>query len=274
MRFLMRQTLTEFVQSSIISAIRKNKKPAFINLQKITDDFTESNSGKVAVMIYDLDNDQVAAAYRQDEAMPTASLYKLFVAYEQYRRIDEDKLNPSDIVYKKYTRSQCLDLMIRESHSPCAETLRAEIGEDNLNQILKNNYGLTNTEDLTSTAADITKILQIYYYHQELSEESWATIKDSMLNQPTKNGNDWRQGLPSGFSDQALVYNKVGWDSSDGKTWQVYNDAAIVEFPEQNRHLIIVVLTNNTPPKSLANFATQIETALSSWYDIFKLLRF
>lgn len=244
--------------------MKRSKKPKFINLQELTNSWAKSNSGKVAVMIYDLDNDQVSAMYNQDEIMPTASLYKLFVAYEEYRRIDNDELNPNDLVYKNYTRSQCLDLMIRESHSPCAETLWREIGSDNLNQILKANYYLTNTENLNSTAADLIKMLQVYYRHEELSDESWATIRDSMLNQPSTDGNNWRQGLPSGFSEDVNVYNKVGWESEDGKNWNIYNDAAIVEIPDENRHLIVVVLTNNVSPKSIAEFGKQIESALKS----------
>ena len=260
-RFLIGQTLTEFVQNNIISVIKKNKKPEFISLQQVVEDWAKENSGKVSVMIYDLDNDAVSAVFNQDEKMPTASLYKLYVAYEEYRRIDNEELSPSDIVYKKYTRSQCLDLMIRESHSPCAETLWDEIGRDNINKILKTNYGLKDTESLTSTAADLTKLLQIYYRHAELSDESWNTIKDSMLNQPITNGYDWRQGLPSGFSEKINVYNKVGWDAED-EHWKIYNDAAILEIPSENRHLSAVVLTNNIEPEAIRNLATAIEEAL------------
>lgn len=262
MRFLVGQTLTGFVQNNIIAAIKRSKTPEFVDLQAVVNEWASEQSGKVAVMVYDLDNNRVSAMYNQDEKMSTASLYKLMVAYEWYRLIDDDAAEASDVVYQKYTRSQCLDLMIRESHSPCAETLLGEIGQENFNKILKERYRLENTEDLTSTAADMTKILQIYYRHEELSDESWATIKDSMLNQPVANGYNWRAGLPSGFSDKVLVYDKVGWESQDGKTWKIYNDAAIVEFPEENRHLTIAVMTNNIKPSALANLASKIEAAV------------
>ena len=70
---------------------------------------------------------------------------------------------------------------------------------------------------------------------------------------------NWRQGLPSGFS-KANVYNKVGWDyNPDGGYWNIYHDAAIVEFPETNRHFIVVVMSNKVPFSKITNLGKQIE---------------
>ena len=85
-----------------------------------------------------------------------------------------------------------------------------------------------------------------------------AQIKDSFLNQPATTYN-WRQGLPSGFS-KANVYNKVGWAyNADGGYWNIYHDAAIVEFPESNRHFIVVVMTNQVPFEAIRTLGTKIE---------------
>ena len=45
-----------------------------------------------------------------------------------------------------YTILECLDLAIRESYSPCAETLWDMIGHQNLNDIIKNDFDITNSD--------------------------------------------------------------------------------------------------------------------------------
>lgn len=80
---------------------------------------------------------------------------------------------------------------------------------------------------------------------------------DSFLNQPMTTYN-WRQGLPSGFSERTKVYDKVGWDWN-GKSWNVYHDAAIVEFLNENRHFVVVVMTSGVPYSAIKNLGVQIE---------------
>ena len=93
-------------------------------------------------------------------------------------------------------------------------------------------------------------------------------MMDSFLNQPVTAYN-WRQGLPSGFSDAVKVYNKVGWqymideEDEEGNVvkghWEVYDDAAIIEFTENERHFIVVVMTSNVDFRQIRRFGTMIE---------------
>ena len=103
------------------------------------------------------------------------------------------------------------------------------------------------------------KIMKMFYEHKDFNDEILvATMKDSFLNQPATTYN-WRQGLPSGFK-KANVYNKVGWDfNADKNYWNIYHDAAIVEFPDQDRHFIIVVMTNQVPFQRIAQLGQMIE---------------
>ena len=90
-------------------------------------------------------------------------------------------------------------------------------------------------------------------------------MKDSFLNQPVTEY-DWRQGLPSGFSDAVNVYNKVGWAYNDeGEVWDIYNDAAIIEFPEKDRHFIVVVMTNKVPYQQIRKLGTMIEEEFNKY---------
>lgn len=276
MRILIGQTLTEFVQQNFVPVVTRRPDANYIDMQNIVNDFTKNIKGTASVVIYDVDTDRYSAIYNSDTPMNTASLYKIFPVYETYLRMEDGRLAKSDVVYAEskdgkkvgYSREKCADLALRESHSGCSEALISSIGWDELDQIGWDNYSLENTKGLSSTAGDITKMLKVYYEHDDLSAETYNKIKDSMLNQPktkSKDGdketeNDWRQGLPSGFRS-AKVYNKVGWLGEKDK-WKIYNDAAIIEFPDQRRTFIVVVMTTDTDPKLIADFGSKIEQAV------------
>ena len=241
--------------------------PDKIDFQSTVDEWAKTITGSRSVLIYDLDRDEVAGAYNSSENYIIDSLYKLFVVYEGYRRVQSGEWTSSDLVgYTDYTVLDCLDLAIRESNSVCAETLWSMIGEDELDQIVKDDFGITNSDvsSFVSNVEDIAKMMKIYYRHKEIKDDSLVTrMKDSFLNQPVTEY-DWRQGLPKGFSI-ANVYNKVGWDYNvDGKYWNTYHDAAIVEFPEEDRHFIVVVMTSHVPFSKISNLGSMIESAFKA----------
>lgn len=252
----------------------------FIDLQPIVDQWLATvKNARVGLAIYDLDANQMAASYQADKVFDIASIYKLFFAYSGYRQIEQNPalanqfyVRTRDYRAGNYTFGQCLDLIVRESYNGCAERLLGDADQVPLAQQIIDELGLNHTtlRGIASTANDLVKLLQLYWQHPDLSEASWAQITDSMLNQPptaVEDGiiYDWRMGLPKGFKT-AKVYNKVGWlRSSDDRYWKTYNDAAIVEFPEQGRHYAIVVLTNDLrSASSLGRLGTLIEAAVIS----------
>ena len=122
------------------------------------------------------------------------------------------------------------------------------------------NFGIVNSNisGLLSNVNDILAIMKLFYNHPDFDREDLiATMKDSFLNQPPTTYN-WRQGLPSGFT-RANVYNKVGWDYNPNGYWNIYHDTAIIEFPEQDRHFIVVVMTNRVPFQKIREFGTNFE---------------
>ncbi len=245
-----------------ITSVPEEPKVPAIDLQPAVDEWVNSVRGDKSVLIYDLERDEKAAEYNTTENYSIASLYKLFVVYEGYRRVQSGEWDGAEMAGSTgYTISKCLDLAIRESHSICAETLWAKIGHDELEQIIEDDFGITDSDisELISNAEDITKIMKIFYEHRDITDETLvAAMKDSFLNQPPTTY-VWRQGLPSGFSS-ANVYNKVGWDyNADGGYWNLYHDAAIIEFPETNRHFIVVVMTNHIDFKNIVKLGSEIE---------------
>ena len=261
------ETTTEIGETEVVNQEEEQDKkplPAKIDFQPVIDAWAQNVGGNKSILIYDLERAEVVGQYNIEESYGTASLYKLFVVYEGYRRVQSGVWQgDTNAGSTGYTISKCLDLAVRESYSPCAETLWAMIGHDELDNIIENDFKITSSDisQLTSNATDIMKILEIFYKHTEITNESLiAQMKDSFLNQPTTTYN-WRQGLPSGFS-RANVYNKGGWDyNANGGYWNIYHDAAIIEFPEANRHFIVVVMTNQVPFEQIRTLGTDIEEA-------------
>lgn len=261
--------IDEAEESAYVPSEITEVKPEKIDFQTVVDEWVKSVGGNKSVLIYDLDRDEVAGSHNTEENYNTASLYKLFVIYEGYRRLENGEWQTGEPAGNTgHTVLECLDLAIRESYSPCAETLWARIGHDELDEIIKKDFEIVNSDisTLTSNPEDIQKMMKLFYEHPDIKDEALvARMKDSFLNQP-KTTYDWRQGLPSGFSDEVNVYNKVGWAfNADGNYWDIYHDAAIIEFPEKDRHFIVVVMTNKVPYQQIRKLGTMIETEFNKY---------
>lgn len=254
----------------------QEQKPEFIDLQPTIDAWLKDTSVQVGLMIYDLDNNKVAAEYNPNQIFNVASIYKLFFTYVGYQQLElgeidanEYYLTTSDYRAGNYNFGECLDLMIRESYNGCADHMRDDTNMAQNVKELTSELGLENTSELGlySTAADLTKLLIRYWGHPDLSSQAWEKIADSMLNQPATEIApgiiyNWRQGLPSGFN-ATQVYDKVGWEWN-GTSWNTYADAAFLVTA--NRHYSAVVLTSGlTDPetKPLCKLGEQIETAIN-----------
>lgn len=259
---------TEAVEAEIVEETVEPEITA-INFQPVIDEWVNLAGGNKSILIYDLDRDELAGSYNTSEYYNTASLYKLFVVYEGYRRIESGVWDRNAKAgYTGRTILECLDLAIRESHSPCAETLWNKIGHAELDKIIRDDFGIveSNISGLSSHANDIFKIMKLFYEHPDITDEVLVTrMKDSFLNQPVTTY-DWRRGLPSGIKT-AEVYNKVGWDYNPSRGyWNIYHDAAIIKFPEIERNFIVVVMTNYIANQKIAELGSNIEQLVLSKY--------
>ena len=222
-------------------------------LQGVIDDWlltlpraAESNA---SVVIADSNGEQLAG-FKVDRLYFAASIYKLHVAYEGYRAIDAKQVGPDEPYQSGRTRIECLDAMIRDSDSPCAEKMWLELGKEELTSTLES-YGMQNTSmtGLQTTAQDTAIMLARIASGEGLSTASQASYLDSMKIQDAR----YRRGLPSGFSSAVVVYNKVGWNEQ-----LEYHDAAIVELPD-SRRLIVVVMSSQVGASRLSDLATRLE---------------
>lgn len=237
-----------------------------VDFQPVVDAWVKTVGGNKSILIYDLNLNKAVGSYNVDEDYNTASLYKLFVVYEGYKRVENGTWDGNARAGSTgKTILKCLDLAVRESHSPCAESLWNMIGHAELDAIIKNEWAITNSDisHLTSNVGDIMKILKRFYEHPDFNNQALLdTMWDSFLNQPDTTY-EWRQGLPRGFT-KASVYNKVGWDyNANGKYWNIYHDAAIVKFPMEDgttRNFLVVVMSNKIDFKDIRRFGTELES--------------
>jgi beta-lactamase class A len=180
------------------------------------------------------------------------SIYKLYVAYIGYQKIDQGKWNESEIYLNDWTRGKCLDQMIRTSHSPCGEKIMDEIGKANIQDIL-NSYGLENTSftQLTTSSDDVANILIRLQKNLDLSPDSTKKLLDSM------NGQIHRDALPKGFGDYWKVYDKVGF-----RDFNEYHDVAIVVTP-RGKTYIVSVLSSGAGTTNIADLAETLKKSMT-----------
>jgi beta-lactamase class A len=225
-------------------------------LQQTVDTWVSSlGSGDIASVVVADSQGNILAEVNSDQEYFTASLYKLFVAYEGYRQFDSGEVDSSEVFLDGQTRAECIDKMIRSSDSPCAETLWQELGKEELTATMKT-YDINNTSlvGLSTTAADTANMLARIARGEGLEKTSQTAYLSSMKTQDSL----YRRGLPSGFSANVTVYNKVGWNE------QVeWHDASIIEF-EDGRQLIVAVLTENVGTAQISKLGTLIEQSVSS----------
>lgn len=221
-------------------------------LQKIVEDWASpklTDSSRASVVLMDEDG-ELLAGFKIESQYFGASIYKIFVAYEGYRQLDAELVNPNESYQGGRTRLECLDAMIRDSDSPCGEKLWDELGKENLTDILVS-YGILNTSmtALSTTAEDAGKMLARISRGEGLTESSKQRYLSSMETQDAL----YRRGFPSGTSTAVTVFNKVGWNEQ-----QEWHDVGIIETAD-GRRLIYAVMTENIGSKQIAQLAKEIE---------------
>lgn len=231
--------------------------PAAVALQPIIDSWADSADGRVSVLIYDLDRDELAASYNPDNVFSTNGATELILAYDGYRQIDNGIESATSDVIDDLSYGDCLETMARSDSSACAETILSDTLRSERITNFITNLGMTQTKDFAanSSANDLALLLRHIWQHSDLSLNSWAKLQDSLLNSNA----DWRQGLPSGFST-ARVYSKAGGDTNGLDGWLSYTDLALVDFVKQDRHFAVVALGENiSDPSIFSRLATLIE---------------
>lgn len=220
--------------------------PVDPHLVKLIHGWGISHAGDWSIVVKDAADDTDLAVAGAHQTYFMASIYKLYVAYVGYQKVDDGTYGLTDPYLNGWSRGKCLDEMIRTSNSPCAEKLMAELGKDTIMAAL-HEYGLKDTSfaGFTTSAADTAIILSRLGQGDDLSADSRHRLLDSMLNQ------EYRNALPKGFAP-LKVYDKVGFNG-----YAEYHDVGLVKLPG-GHYLVVAVMTKNASVPGIAQLGQAI----------------
>ena len=233
------------------------------DLQVVLDTFARKYPGQFGIVVTDMVNGATASVNAREQ-MVSASLYKLFVGYGIYKKIDAGELKmTSPTKGSALTVGQCLYIMITISDNDCGYYLGAMVGWTQLDadlarigltQTKVNNYvapgsGNINGDKLTS-AADVAKFTEALYRGQLLS----ASSTEAYLNvlKATKL-NTW---LPSGLPSGAIIAHKTG------ALYNLVHDAGVV-YTAKGDYVVVVMSRDwqnaaKQPPPAFADISRQL----------------
>ncbi|WP_147392011.1 serine hydrolase [Amnibacterium setariae] len=197
--------------------------------------------GRYTVEARELDGGRRLVRVAASKHREPASIFKLFVAYGVFTRIDRGTLSYDDRLASGLTVRTCLRAMIEPSDNYCATDLRQRIGTKWLNRLL-HEHGLTGTtfwydghRTKTTTTADVAAVLTRLARGQLVSSTSSKRFIRLLETQV------WREAIPPGLPDGVRQASKPGtlWTS----TGLVETDSAIVWGP-RSRYVLVVMGSN------------------------------
>jgi beta-lactamase class A len=213
--------------------------------QALQNELGEKYSGhNYAILAIDLNRPERRLAVNADQEMPTASIYKLFMAYSILKAVDEGL--SWDSALGGGTLSECFDKMVVASDNDCAHAWGDSHGWTtvmNESSAVGSRIELLK-QDTSSTAGDIATLLTKLYNKELLS----ATSRDRLIN--TMKVQKYRQGIPTGAVDK-VVANKVGFMNG------TLADAGIV-YGNTGAY-VLVILTEGYSWNSIAETSALID---------------
>lgn len=188
-----------------------------------------------------------------------ASIYKLFIAYGVFTRIDRGALSYDDRLASGLTVRSCLRAMIEPSDNYCAQDLRARVGTGWLNRLLHSNgyrgttFWYDGTRTKTTTTADVARILATLARGELVSAASTKRFLGLLSTQV------WREAIPPGLPDGVRQASKPGtlWTA----TGIVQTDSAIVWGP-RSRYVLVVMGSNGATTHAITRVSRLVYSEL------------
>lgn len=226
------------------------------------DSSLEPSGAKVAVTLLDLSSKNRGSVHYNDTIQWTsASTYKLFVAVEENREVENGALTWNSPLNND-TLSDCLYQMIHVSDNNCPQAWLQTYSSFSQLTATANSIGSKQTDftedDMRTSANDLANLLSQLYNGKLMNQSDTKNLLSLMENQ------EYRDGIPSGIAanissgkapSTTVVADKVGF--VDDYTGPVLNDAGIVISPKGT--YVLVITTNGYSWQFIAN--------LTSWID-------
>lgn len=200
------------------------------------------------ISIQQIDGSKWSAAARENESLPSASTYKLFVSLLLFDKMDRGEVNWSDSILDTNV-SVCFDRMTIASTNPCAQEWLGRYGRDNMNNFLyekgfSKGTDFTNPVATHTTASDLTKFMIGLNDGSLISGLHRDRLYRSLSTHP------YRYGIPTGSAARE-IYDKVGF------LWDYVHDTAIVHHPRGT--YIMTIMTKGQSYAAIASMTREIE---------------
>lgn len=221
-------------------------------LRKALDALLPALPGRYTVEARELDGARRLVRIGAAQHREPASVYKLFIAYGVFTRIDAGTLRLSDRVRSGLTVRASLRAMVEPSDNYAAQDLLAKVGKPWLNRLLHRN-GYTGTtfwyaghRTKTTTTADVARVLTRLARGQLASKASTSRFERLLETQV------WREAIPPGLPDGVRQASKPGtlWTA----TGMVQTDSAIVWGP-RSRYVLVVMGSNGATTRAITRIS-------------------
>ncbi len=253
------------VQAGVIQAKKTADSAASTaDLKAILDPLAAANGTNVGVVVTDLSNGASTSA-NADQPFVSASLYKLFVAYAMYKKIDSGSITQDQSLTAAgmpTTVGDCLNRMITLSDNDCGVALGDLVGWASLDTLLTsegytqtmlNNYdarGNVSGDKMTS-AHDVAQLLTKLYGGTLLSQVSTDAFL-GLLKAQTINDR-----LPTGLPTGTVIAHKTG------DLYGYLHDAGIIYSSKKD--VLVVLLTGDWNEPQLEGIPLFTSLASSIW---------
>jgi len=237
-------------------------------LDSLVKNFASPYDDDIGVVVIDTSTGSKASA-NGDEQFVSASIYKLFVAYDTYKQIDNGTLTLHQKLGKSVevdetgqTIAGCLNLMITISDNDCGIALGTLDDWAKIDSLLKSE-GYTGTKlynysspgiisgDKQTTANDVAQLLDRLYNGTLLSESSTNAFI-ALLKAQTVNNR-----LPTGLPKGTVIAHKTG------DLYGYLHDAGIIYG--SNKNMIVVLMTGNWDEPQAEGIPLFTKLARSVW---------
>ena len=241
-----------------------------VNLQPTLDRWlsTQVSKKNSSILIYDLNNQEIIARNNDFSQNNSLGLENLFLAYQIYTKINQNAIKKDKLLTvgtEQISIDNCLSKILQENHPGCAAALVSEIGENNLNQFLKDqSYTNTNfTSHLTNTA-DLLSLSKRLNTHPDFSEQLWQEFKTKLTPQDNS-----KNPLLTGFS-KLTVYGLFDSQTNDvtnaNLSYPLFNNLYFLETkqedPKDRQTFVLIFLASDIDTASLIELAKNLEAAI------------
>jgi beta-lactamase class A len=219
------------VASSAPTATTTTSSPARVpaavtasRLQSIVDEFAAAHEVPFSIVAIDLSTG-ARADHLSDRVVPSASLYKLFVASELQRRIDGGALSPDAPAGDGNGRTvqQCIHDMIVVSDNPCGSAGLRIVGQGALDRSLHaNGYISTSLDSPQQTSADDVALFLQRAHDDPAPRPLYALLQQQQVNDRLP------KGLPTGTAIAHKTGDRLRWAHDAGVISTPHGDVLLV----------------------------------------------